>query len=570
MTLTVGLAFGLSFGCAAGSADDPSGGAGAGAGPSGGFIEEETTTALCEDAAAARTSVGCDYYATFLDAKWAADNGCFVAFVANTSNEPARIEVTFGDQEIDLSTFAKVPVGSGPELTYEPFDAGEGLPPGEVAILFLAGSYQPLEEGENTTNAPVPCPVPAAIPAGAQLHGTGFGQAFHIKTTTPVVAYQMLPYGGGAAAVTGATLLIPSTAWDTDYVAMNAYGGDVDNEFGSGPSMTLVAREDDTSVTIVPKSILGAGPSVSPVAAGTPATFTLARGQTLQFTQTAELTGSPIKATKPIGLFAGHQCTDTPTGAQYCDHAEQQIPAVSALGFEYVAAPFRPRLGTPENLLYRVVSAAEGTTLSFDPPIASPKTLAFGEILEFQTSEPFIVRSQSSDHPFVILSYMSGATTLAGPNSPGGYGDPDVARVVPSAQYLQHYVFFTDPTYPETNLVVIRKRTDGGFEPVELDCRGELTGWTSIGSTGEFEFTRADLVRHNFEPQGDCDTGRREMSSEGTFAVWVWGWGSPESQPGTQSGCEPGAPGYTCYVSYAYPAGEGLQLLNEVEAPIPH
>ncbi len=69
----------------------------------------------------------------------------------------------------------------------------------------------------------VACPVPAAIGTEAQISGTGFGHAFHLTTDLPVVAYQMLPYGGGAAAATGASLLLPTSAWGDNYVAVSAY-----------------------------------------------------------------------------------------------------------------------------------------------------------------------------------------------------------------------------------------------------------------------------------------------------------------------------------------------------------
>ena len=60
---------------------------------------------------------------------------------------------------------------------------------------------------------------------------------------------------------------------------------------------------------------------------------------------------------------------------------------------------------------------------------------------------------------------------------------PDFVLVVPPDQYLGQYVFFTDPTYPETNLVVVRARgTDNNFHDVMLDCGGAITGWTPIGS----------------------------------------------------------------------------------------
>src|SRR5260221_5567699 len=99
---------------------------------------------------------------------------------------------------------------------------------------------------------------------------------------------------------------------------------------------------------------------------------------------------------------------------------------------------------------------------------------------------------------------MSGSSAVPGASGPlgQGYGDADFVRVVPSAQYLSKYVFFTDPTYPETNLVVVRKRQDDGtFADVTLDCAGVLDGWTNVDGSGVYQFTRIDLVRHNFVPQ---------------------------------------------------------------------
>jgi len=132
---------------------------------------------------------------------------------------------------------------------------------------------------------------------------------------------------------------------------------------------------------------------------------------------------------------------------------------------------------------------------------------------------------------------------------------------VPSAQYLDHYVFFTDPTYPETNLVVVRRHGASGFAPVTLDCAGELTGFQPVGSSGDYEYTRIDLVRHGWVPQGNCDNGRHAMSSAEPFGLWVWGWGTPETDNVSTTQ-------YTFTKSYGYPAGEGLTLINEIVVPV--
>jgi len=39
-----------------------------------------------------------------------------------------------------------------------------------------------------------------------------------------------------------------------------------------------------------------------------------------------------------------------------------------------------------------------------------------------------------------------------------GRGDPEFVNVIPPGEFMQSYVLFADPTYPETNLVVIRVR----------------------------------------------------------------------------------------------------------------
>lgn len=134
-----------------------------------------------------------------------------------------------------------------------------------------------------------------------------------------------------------------------------------------------------------------------------------------------------------------------------------------------------------------------------------------------------------------------------------GYGDSDIVRVVPTGQYLDRYVFFTDPSYPETNLVVTRMKGPNGYDDVTLDCAGTLGGWTDLDAT--HQFTRIDLVRHDFQPQGKCDNGRHEMTSKATFGLTVWGWGSPETGS------------YTGYVSYGYPAGENVKKLTDVIVP---
>lgn len=511
---------------------------------------QECVDAKCVDGCAAaeadHASVGCDYYAVKMDVypNPYFTGGCFAAFLANTYSAPAHLSATYGEGQIDFGKHARIPVGDGEDITYEPYDPVGGLPPGEVAILFLAESSQ----------GGVRCPAPAAR-SSAALTGSGYGTAFRIQSTVPIVAYQMMPYGGGAAAVTGASLLLPTSVWGTNYVAVNAGPATAQS---NRPSLNIVAAEDATTITILPTvDIEGSDGNVKGGPAGVPIEYTLDRGEHLQLTQRHELTGSIISSDKKVGVLGGHQCLNLPSDHDFCDHAEQQLPPVNALGHEYVAVPHRPRTSAPDPAYWRIVGAVDGTELSFDPPIeGGPPSVGKGEYADFVTDGPFVVKSQGDEHPFMLFAYMTGTGDRE------GYGDPDFVRVVPPSQYLKRYVFFTDPTYPETNLVVVRKRTEeAGFESVTLDCAGELGGWQPLGA--DYEYTRTDLVRHDFEPQGGCNNGLRVMESSDAFGLTVWGWGSPETSGGT---C--GALGFsTCYVSYGYPAGEGVRPVNDVFIP---
>jgi hypothetical protein len=513
--------------------------------------DEVCHSAECKNACAladeSKASVGCDYFAVNTDILLQLAGSCFVAFVTNTFPTPAHLSVSFDGDEIDLSEYAKTPVGAGADVEYEAYDAATGLLPGKVALLFLSNA------------GGVPCPVPAARDTGAWVSGTGWGGAFRIQSDVPVVAFQMLPYGGGSAAITGASLLLPTSAWGDNYIAANAWP-----DTAAPPSLNIVAMEDDTEVTILPKVAIEGRPGVvQSSAANTPIQYHLNSGEFLQLTQGQELSGSPIQSNKKIAVFGGSQCMYVPTKTSfYCDHAEQQIPPVQALGHEYVAANYRPRNDAESSFLYRVIGAVAGTTLTFDPPIPdAPTTLELGDVVELWADQPFVVRSQDKDHPFLLFSYMTGGELA------GGWGDPDFVRVVAAEQYLNRYVFFTDPTYPETSLVVTRRRenTSEPFADVTLACKGVLDGWQPVGASGLYEYTRVDLVRHLFEPQGNCDNGAQEMSSDGPFGVTVWSWGGPETTGGSCGSIDdPPVGTFTCHVSYAYPAGESVRPLNDV------
>ncbi|HEY8041784.1 MAG TPA: IgGFc-binding protein [Polyangiaceae bacterium] len=521
----------------------------------------------CQSAKDNKSSLGCEYYAVDPDIITGIGGGagaCFVAYIANTWDSPVTISMEYGGTPYDPSKFAYIPTGTGQNMQFASLANGT-IPAGEVAILFLAD----IPGASAGPGLKITCPpnvTPAITATDAATHGTSMGTAFHIALTRPVAAYDIFPFGGGQSALTSATLLLPTSAWDTNYIAVDAYGpglGPIDEPF-----VEVVAQQDNTHVTINPVAAIVAGQGVAAGAKNTPTTYTVNRGQVLQFTQDEPLAGSILQADNPIGVWGGKtglsitSCCD--------DSAHQQIPPVRALGSEYAGVRYRNRYaGNEEAPPWRIIGAAKGTVLSWEPvpPGGAPTTLGLGQVAEFSTNGPFVVRSQDANHPFYVAAYMTGAAQFdpsqqssSGGGAADGRGDAEFVNVIPPGEFLQSYVFFTDPTYPETDLVIVRTRGKSGFADVTLDCAGKLSGWQPVGTSGAYEYTRFDLVTGNFQGTGTCNNGRHEIKSDVPFGVTVWGWGSGAT--GQQ-----GQGFYTQYVSYAYPAGAGVAPINTVVVP---
>lgn len=513
----------------------------------------------CEAVADLAGTVGCDFWAPtppFLGNGQGAqyEGPCFAVFLANAWNGPANITVSRGGQSIDVGQYGRIPRANGNTITYEAIPPG-GLPPDEVAILFL--SHRP---GVNNAGNTLECPVPPALLQDTAVPLTGIGQAFHVTSDAPLSAYDINPYGGALSFLPSASLLFPASSWGTNHMAIAPH-------LNNQPVFALVvAREDNTVIKVAPASPFPGGNGVAPAPAGMTTQYVLNAGQILQWSQGNGNTFDPSAAIfdsdKPIGLWTGttylfvQSQTLGPGGGEA---AHQQIAPVSAVGNEYVGAGVVTRLASlaPESVPYRIVGAVDGTNLTWDPapPAGAPPTLTAGQIAEFETTTAFTVRSQDPDHPFLFSQYMTGTTqsTRAGCTSSFnnlgcGLGDEEWVSLLSPKQFQNRYIFFTDPTYGTTNLVIIRARGETGFADVTVECLGVVGGWMPVGTEGLYEYAHVDLERGGV-PVGNCGTSRHLAESDGPFGIVVWGT--------------------DLYASYGYPAGSDISKINKVKLPIP-
>ncbi|MBW2522590.1 MAG: IgGFc-binding protein [Deltaproteobacteria bacterium] len=516
----------------------------------------------CEAAAAQGTSVGCEFYVPtppFTGAGWPGTDhyglygACHAMFVANGWHRPAKLTLRYEGQVIDVSDHARIPTGSVPYPTYEPLPAS-GLPPGEVAIVFLSHDPEANNSGIGLT-----CPVTPAMTEATAVFWTGRGFAFELASDTPITAYDILPYGGAHSFLPSATLLMPKAALGTEHLVVAPHDESADPIYGGKLWLTLVGTEDNTTIEITPRQTLPMGPNMPLVPAGQTTIFHLRKGQTLQWGG-SDPTGTIVHSSAPIGVFTGSTYLWVTAGESADggrDAAHQQLPPLSAMAHEYVGAGVVTRCASlqPETSVYRLVGVVDGTQLSWDPapPSGAPTTLAAGQVVEFETKTIFHVSAQDEDHPFSLTQYMTGSVFSdymrpdgTNPKPIGvpvqcGIGDEEWTRVLSPRQFLHRYVFFTDPKYATTTLVITRRNDGSGFQDVHLGCLGPIDGWQPVGSGGRFEVAHVDLVRRSV-PNGQCDTSQHEAVSMGPFGVTVWGtdWCS----------------------SYAYPAGGAFRVLN--------
>ncbi len=478
----------------------------------------------CDAAAANKSSIGCDYYTLPSDSS-VSSGSCFAAFVTNTWSTPMKVTLVWKGKSMDATPFAYQPKGSGNAITYQPIPLA-GIPPNDMAIVFLNNTNE-------NSGLKVNCPGSVKVAVTSEnmvLHGTNMSYAMEIQTSVPAVVYDIYPYGGAQSYISSATLLLPTTAWDTNYVATTM------SETGiQTAGIDFVGREDNTKITLLPSNNITAAGGVGGATKGVPVTYTVNKGQNIHIEENpvgnTDLTGSIVQSDKPIGVWGEHFCM-------------------------FQANP--PK--------WRILGAAKGTTLTYDPPVpGAPTTLTVGELAEFDGPGAFHVTSQDIMHPFYLAAHRPGGDCdaahqqippikalgndyVAVGNEATDYnvGGPETVNVVPPAQFLSSYLFFTDPTYGYTDLALTRKKAaDNTFKDVTLDCAGVVTGWKDIGASG-YQYTHVD-VQHAKQPVGKCDNGLHTIKSDAPFGITVWGYDSASS--------------------YAYPAGASVKPINTIVVP---
>ncbi len=425
-------------------------------------------------------------------------------------------------------------------------------------------------------------PLPAREVDGTQADGTvahsALGRrAYRVRSSLPIIGYQLNPFANVGAFSDDASLLLPTHALGDRTTVIGwpqTLGDDEPARPQQGRAFLTVAAAAPTHVTVaLPPGVdvaRGTLDVLGEVAEGLVVEADLGPLDVLNLETTrrgADLTGVVVTSDAPVAVFTGSECADVPAVEHAserlccCDHLEEQLLPDHALGQRF-AVPWLPSrsraigrayVGDPatagltmvdEPQWIRVLATEAGTTtVTTSAPAPDDRfTLERGRAHTFATRAHVTIEA---DAPVSVMIAAASQEAAGVPIEwPGG--DPSIVIVPPVEQYRDRIAFLTPLHYafdfvslvaaPEVGMLL-----DGAPLPPERCERAELA---------------PDLVVHT------CQLSEPD----------VLGPGDDQVRPGIQRDgvhrlIATGpvlvlASGFDRHVGYAYPAGLDVHRLE--------
>ena len=283
--------------------------------------------------------------------------------------------------------------------------------------------------------------------------------AYQVVSSIPVSAYQFNPLQNYDVFSNDASLLLTDTSLGKEYLVMSREQGfptpgEVSPIVPRGFLTVLATLPGITNVevTVTAPTISGEGiPALTP---GETLTIPMTQFDVLNLETDAygaDLTGSFIKANKPIAVFGGSEAADTPTVyPRICcaDHLEQQLFPINTWGKRYIATKACPR--GDEADYWRILASENNTRVVTVPHQMTIPNLNRGDYFEFEAVEDFEI---VADKPILVGQFLAGEwapdTNPGGAMQPGdaATGDPAFIMAVPKEQFRTDYVFYTPSAY---------------------------------------------------------------------------------------------------------------------------
>jgi hypothetical protein len=270
--------------------------------------------------------------------------------------------------------------------------------------------------------------------------------AVHVYAKAPIICYGVTRY----EYTSDGFLAIPINAFGGEYVIAAYPQYTAAGSTYKLPSMTnIVAAYDNTEVSFTMGGTSGSQ-TTGGLRKGQKATVTMNRGDIWCFANLGDaqdVSGSLVKATKPIGVVSGNQCANVPSGVYACDYmSEMELPTFT-WGKEYHVTPIVGRLKAP---VIRVFAKERDTKIYRDGKDWFRLTLnsrgegdafierrAFDGDLASEVANGSPCKVVSADKPIYVMLYNPGQTD---DNIPS---DPFMLVLTPLEQYQREIVFAT-------------------------------------------------------------------------------------------------------------------------------
>ena len=349
------------------------------------------------------------------------------------------------------------------------------------------------------------------------LYRAAQGQgAYFISSDRPVRAAQFNPFhyliGVNQGFTADASLLIPIRDLGTRTVIMTRSNwfmdsDDLDFHCNYPGNLVVVAVEDDTRVTVVPRAKLAEGDGVTATPAGVPLIRRLQRGDVLQLMTESDfldcptgpgtasvvidgetyctgglahdLTGSQVTADRPVAVWGGHNLAFIPYDLWAGDLLEEVMPPQDTLGTHHLLALTElPVVDTAANFV-RVLAVEDRTRVEFSPPIHDPVTLDAGEFLEFLVTNRlhFEVRSNA---PVLVGKFVLAAHYFG-----TDFGDPSFSIVVPTQRFRSSYRLALPANFQYNSLQIVAPLPTTPAQRIWLDDQPfNPSDYTPIGDSG--------------------------------------------------------------------------------------
>ena len=483
-------------------------------------------TPLCVLSEKVRTNIGCDYWAADLDNAFVQGRE---GFLDDAAAAPFAVVVSNPHPEYT----GIVGVYDNERLVEEAI-----LPPFGLHIFNL-----PRRDVEGTILAPL---------------------AYRVKSNIPIIAYQFNPLENEDVFSNDASLLLPSHVLGNEYIVMTE-----EQSFDRlrGYLTVIGINDEPTNVSVTVSAPTSSGPvgEVPALEAGETYNVTLNAFDVLSL-QTgspgADLTGSLVTSDKPVVVFGGSEAANVPNtnhcvdidprsgqgvcaydGETVCsdnydcnnaffnvccaDHLEQQMFPTSTWGNYYIATKSFDR--GLEKDYWRILASQDNTKVETVPDLVDIPTLNAGEWFEFGSREHFEI---ISDKPISVGQFLAGEhapePNVRGNLEPGdaGTGDPAFILAVPITQFRSDFVFLAPNKYAFDYVSVIAPiNANVFFDDVPIDL------WEPVGDSLMWQVARF--------PVGD---GVHLLVADEPVGVMVYG--------------------YDSYVSYGYPGGLNLNVVD--------